>query len=225
MLASCLLCLGLAAAPSPTGEVSTHRLPIREVIVFQDRAQVIRRGSIACERSQLALRIDALPGRLEPESVRVEYEAGVVLSVATQTRIGSLGEERGRLEGRAKELERRTLALEDAIHAQRTGLNKVESYGELAEAMMGEQLRSPRPPLKAIADSLSTLRQVADRHADAELELRGELVEVGRVGSRWGPYEEPGRHPRRLSARWHPYLELRCAPRHVASGVRFLFST
>lgn len=173
------LAVSIVSGPSP-------RLPVTDVVVFEDRAEVVRSGALTCTGEEIDMTISDLPAVMLPDSLRAESDRGEVLSLRKRTITRVLSERRSELESRRSKLAAERRALDDRIAAEQDRLQKLERYASLVLGHASEALRARQPRVRdqraaleavraeegerrAEMDRLVTTREVTDR-ARAELE-------------------------------------------------------
>lgn len=150
------------------------------VVVYPDRAQVIRAVTVPCAGATPA-RFEGLPPSLDPASFRARTDTGTVE--------GLRAEERTRDEAyspRFEQVEDRLRVLDLEITAQRDALERAERrtrvgqhYGEVAARLVAREMTATKPDSKAWGAAFDAslgarLQAVADRTA-----ARARLRELG----------------------------------------------
>lgn len=166
MIITTLLASALASTPV--------ELPIREVVVYEDRGEVLRRGKIACEDGVFEARLDTLPQVITPDSLRARLDGGEVLSLRTELVTRAPDGERAEFEARLSALRRRDRELEDAMSVEQSLLKRRTAYEQLFLQNASEQLRTERPEPGQIVGGLEELRDVGLEHQRELLRLSAE---------------------------------------------------
>jgi len=171
----------LAAAPAAA--------KVSRVVVYPDRAQVIRSEDVPCGPAAVA-RFERIPPSADPSTLRAQVAGGTLegLRWAEQPRGEEFAPKLRELDAaiRAAELERRTLG--DAV-ARAQGDDRLgQSYGEVALAMIGREMAAAAPAVKAwnaaIQSTLDARVQSGAATAEATSKMRAlddKLADLRRV--------------------------------------------
>ncbi|HEX4385655.1 MAG TPA: mucoidy inhibitor MuiA family protein, partial [Myxococcales bacterium] len=160
---------------------------VARVVVFPDRAQVIRAAEVACAAGPVQVEFPALPPSADPGSLRAITSAGSVESVASveTPKTAAFSAEAAELEAKVRGLEDERAALRDA---RKNADRQIQLAGKLeavAAGRIGQEVS--RPDVEAWRRSLQqTLKARLDavrKRSDArtrERELQRKLAELRR---------------------------------------------
>jgi uncharacterized protein (TIGR02231 family) len=156
---------------------------ITDVVVFPDRAEIVRTAEVELPAGAHSLHIAGLPAGLLPDSVRVEARAGGGLLVgAVETRpqfspeLVSTAERE--LTAAIRTLEQKQRELVDRATAARVQLDFVGSIGKVLPERAGDEIARGLPDPEVWRKSWAALAAGAD---EALATIRGLDIERGRI--------------------------------------------
>lgn len=114
-------------------------LPVKKVVVMEDRAQVERRGTVTLN-GVTRLEIDGLPLVAVDRSLKVEVRGGALIDAKLERRWKE--QPKGGLPADASELRRRVKALEQDKVAQADGVARLEARAEVYGTARADLLRA-----------------------------------------------------------------------------------
>lgn len=183
LIRSTAVLVGLLALPALADELRPSTR-ITDVIVFPDRAEVVRRAEVDLGAGSHSLRIEGLPAALLVDSVRVDaFSSGGLMVGAVELRpqftaeLASPAEREITASINALELKQRELA--DRAAAARVQLDFIGSIGKALPGRVDEEIARGLPDPEVWRKSWSALAAGAD---EALAAIRGLDAEQARVG-------------------------------------------
>lgn len=123
--------------------------PISTVVVYPDRAQVVRVQSVRCP-AVVPVEFPELPPAADPASLRARVDVGAVDGVSSRERLldGPFSGELRAIEEQLRALEREGAAQRDAVSLGDSRLETANRYDELAASLISREMAAPRPDFK-----------------------------------------------------------------------------
>ncbi|MEL6184353.1 MAG: mucoidy inhibitor MuiA family protein [Myxococcota bacterium] len=237
--------MSLEAIATTVAATAFAFIPVTEVVVYEDRAEVVRAGPVSCaDDAQIVL--NNLPRSLLKESLRASLDTGAVLSLRSRV-VPRVSAGRGaELEARRQALESERVRLADRVATETDRLKKLDAYAQLILQQAASSLREEAPrtsriraSLAAVKDEESARRAELDRLREAKAENERARKEVKRSLEALGARGEvtqvtmirgPCRGTRTLElayqvphAGWHPEYDFHFYPsrEHGLGGGRY----
>lgn len=170
---------------------------VARVVVYPDRAQVTRRGSVACGPHAL-FRFDELPPATDPRSVRAAVDRGSLagLRVEAVPRTALYSQEAESVRAKLQAVERAIATLHDGQARAQARVALAQSFGEVTRVQLGRDLAQGKPDapswnsavqlqldqrLEAVRESVQLAAQLREREREREeLSLRQQqLAQAG----------------------------------------------
>lgn len=145
--------LGAAAGHARAGQ------PIREVIVYKDRAQVTRVQQVDCATGKAVF--SGLPSTLHRRSLWASLRGGggTVRGISHEERATGPRREAREVQDRIRRLDDQLVALDAEIAAAGATRAKLDSFRAHMKAVWGLQAAGQRPPVKSWSTAADLLRQ------------------------------------------------------------------
>lgn len=167
---------------------------VDQVVVYPDRAQVTRAGTVACGPRAL-VSFEALPPAADVNSFRASSSEGLVegLRYEEKTRTEAFASKRAELEKRVDELEQQLLQLQNSKQRASMQDRVGQQYGNIAVGLVSREMVEPKPDTKswsqAFDQSLSSRLKSVQEHSEADAKIREvqeKLDDVNRELARLG---------------------------------------
>lgn len=146
---------------------------ISEVVVYPDRAQVIRTATIACSPAATA-RFDALPPSTDPSTLRARTSVGTVEGLRSEERAlkEAFAPQLKELVEQSRRLEREMATQQDVLARYDERMKVASGYDKLAASLVSGEMVTPKPDLKAWGGAFDAalatrLKAISERTAAA----------------------------------------------------------
>lgn len=163
-----LFALVLAAATST---------PVVRAVVYPDRAQVVRRGQLACGARAL-LRFENLPPAADASSFRATTDVGSVegLRVESRPQVDAYAKDVADLEKQQRTLAAQQQTLNDERHRAEANAQDAQAYGDVTASMVSREMVEATPGVpnwtKALDVSLQTQLASSQEEVKVDAQLR-----------------------------------------------------
>ncbi len=215
---------------------------VDRVVVFSDRAEVVRKASAACKNGRAEVELIGLPLSLDARTFQAQTKTGnKVLGIST--RVETVDPEES--DHRRKEVSAALLGLQDKLRVldgriatNRETHQQFLSFGPYISGVVQEDLRSGKPSPEAWKKAWSTLgdEEIAAQKRNIELGVERRKIEreIARLSARLSAYQETAADQARAvnasvecqgdgaveifvgytvpGATWHPEYDLRFFP-------------
>jgi uncharacterized protein (TIGR02231 family) len=155
--------------------------PIERVVVFSDRAEVTRTVEAACSGDKVEVEFPMLPVALDLRTLRAEA-GGKAKAMGVVSEVGPVEADRdvrrAELQKALDKVQVRLQEVRDALVGEQERVNDSHHYSELLSAVLGEELRSPKPNPDAWKRALALLEAT---ETDARLKSVGSLAELRKL--------------------------------------------
>jgi uncharacterized protein (TIGR02231 family) len=123
---------------------------ISSVVVYPDRAQVVRTVSIGCSPGATA-KIDGLPPSVDPDTIRAHTSIGTVEGIRSARRVRPepFAPQLKGIQEQIDKLEKEKAAQRDARARSERRMKIAEGYEAVAASLISGEMAAPRPDLKA----------------------------------------------------------------------------
>jgi uncharacterized protein (TIGR02231 family) len=175
----------LAQLSAPSAPARTDR--VDRVVVFSDRAEVMRTVTVTCTQGTAAATFARLPATVDVRTIRGETDGdGAVVGVSLQ-RVAVTES----LDARVAALQHELLALDTQLASSRRAQaddderqRSLASYGPWFRQAIGEELRQPKPDVARFEELLSMLTSETQTSSSARIARQATERRLGRERER-----------------------------------------